>query len=221
MREAILSATLLPGTHLAEIDWATRLGLGRFAVREALKRLHGEGLLTRQRGRHQVASLSAEDVREISELRRVLETGALRSLPGPADAVAVREIAAAAADHAELVARGYLAGAREADLRFHRAIVAIGGNRRLIRLYESSNLPLLHVRIGPGAEPLDDFGLAVAEHRAIAEAIGRGAMEEAARALEAHLQRGAAAISEISEKADAKAERSPAAVKNGKKRDRR
>src|SRR5690606_22586080 len=81
LREAILSATLLPAEHLGEIEWAERAGVGRFAIREGLKRLHGEGLVTRARGKYRVFVPDAEAIREITHLRSVLEVGAIRFLP--------------------------------------------------------------------------------------------------------------------------------------------
>jgi DNA-binding GntR family transcriptional regulator len=190
LREAILSTRLLPGEHLAEVDWATRLELGRFAIREGLKRLHGEGLVTRARGKYRVTEMTSEEVHEVSHLRAVLEIGALRFLGKAIPRKAVQAIKTAASDYATLVKKGYFEGAREADLRFHRAIVAVSENPRLVALYESSNLPLLHVTVGRNAAPLNDFDLAATEHLGIAKAIEQGEIDLAARLLEDHLKRG-------------------------------
>ncbi len=190
LRELILSAGMMPGDHLAEVEWSTRLELGRFAIREGLKRLHGEGLVTRNRGKYRVTKMTPEEVREISHLRAVLEIGALRFMRKDIPRKALHAIKTAAADYASLVKKGYYDGAREADLRFHRAIVAVSQNSRLIRLYESSNLPLLHVTVGRNAMPLDDFDLAAKEHNAISAALGKGDIDLAARLLEDHLKRG-------------------------------
>ena len=134
LREAILSTSVLPGEHLAEVDWAMQLELGRFAIREGLKRLHGEGLVTKNRGKYRVTEMTSEAVREVGHLRAVLEIGALRFLEKPIPRKAIRAIKTAAADYAALVKKGYFEGAREADLRFHRAIVAVSENPRLVDL---------------------------------------------------------------------------------------
>lgn len=197
LRELILSAGLLPGDHLAEVEWATRLGVGRFAIRESLKRLHGEGLVTRNRGKYRVTQLTVEEVREISHVRAVLEIGALRFLREGLPKKAVQAIKQAAEDYADLVKKGYFDGAREADLRFHRAIVAAAENEKLIRIYESSNLPLLHVKVGRKAKPLDDFDLAAEEHMAIANALKNHEIDLAARLLEAHLKRGEGEVTQV------------------------
>lgn len=196
LRESILSAAVLPGEHLVETDWAERLGLGRFAIREGLKRLHGESLVTLQRGRYRVFVPSSADIREITHLRMVLEIGALRSLSAKPSAKILAPIRKAAKDHASLVKKGYFAGAREADLEFHRSLVAAPGNGRLLKLYESSNLPLLQVTISHPPTPLDDFDLAATEHLAIVAALEKGEIVRAADELEAHLKRGEHAVTQ-------------------------
>jgi DNA-binding GntR family transcriptional regulator len=190
LRERILSTTILPGEHIAEMDWAERLHVGRFAIREALKRLHGEGLVTRVRNKYRVSTMNAEEVHEITHLRAILEAGALRFLKNGIPAKILKEIRQAANDYAALVKKGYFAGAQEADLRFHRAIVASAGNRRLIRIYEVSNLPLLQATIGKNSVSLNDYALAVREHEEICGALEKGNFSRAASALEKHLKRG-------------------------------
>lgn len=189
IRELILSAGLLPGEHLAEQDWSARLDLGRFAIREALKRLHGEGLVDRTRGKYRIPSITPEEVQEISHVRAVLEIGAMRFLQAPIRSERICAIRELANDYAELVRKRYYDGAREADLRFHRAIIAASENKRLIRLYEQSNLPLLHITIGK--TPLDDFEQSAQEHEEICAALESGQMELAAERLQMHLWRGA------------------------------
>ncbi len=190
LREQILSAGLLPGEHLAEQEWSAKLGLGRFAIREGLKRLHGEGLVAKSRGKYRVHSTTPEEIREISHLRAVLEVGALRMLAAPIPPALVRKIRELADDYAELVRKEYFDGAREADLRFHRAIIATSGNERLSKLYELSNLPLLHITVGKTKAPLNDFDLSAREHEQICAALEAGKVELAAQRLQAHLARG-------------------------------
>lgn len=190
VREMILSAGVLPGEHLAEVEWAERLEVGRFAIREGLKRLHGEGLVTKSRGKYRVTVMTAEGIGEISHLRAILEVGALRFLRQGVAPQAMAIIRAAATDYADFVSKGYFDGAREADLRFHKALVATSQNERLVRLYETSNLPLLQVTVGRHPRPLNDFELAAAEHNAICDALENGEITRASQLLEDHLKRG-------------------------------
>src|SRR5690606_603678 len=75
----IVSWDIPPGTVLAEVEQAERLGLSRTPIREAFARLTAEGLLVPLPGRGLVVSdLSRETVVELFELRAVLESQAAR-----------------------------------------------------------------------------------------------------------------------------------------------
>jgi DNA-binding GntR family transcriptional regulator len=79
LRDEILSGAIASGTRLGEAELAGRLSVSRTPIREALSRLAAEGLveLTPHRGAR-VASWSAEQLREIFELRLRLEPYAVR-----------------------------------------------------------------------------------------------------------------------------------------------
>jgi DNA-binding GntR family transcriptional regulator len=79
LREEILSGAIASGTRLGEAELATRLSVSRTPIREALSRLAAEGLVELQPNRGaRVASWSAEELREIFELRLQLEPYAVR-----------------------------------------------------------------------------------------------------------------------------------------------
>ncbi|WFR85191.1 GntR family transcriptional regulator [Arthrobacter sp. Y-9] len=77
LREDIISWRLAPGTVLAEVEQAERLGVSRTPVREALSRLTAEGLAVAERRRGVVvAELSVADLDQLFELRETLESRA-------------------------------------------------------------------------------------------------------------------------------------------------
>ena len=79
LREAIASGVLKPGDRLNQADLADRLGVSRMPIREALRRLEAEGLVTLQPYKGAIVSLvSADELREIYEMRVALETLAVR-----------------------------------------------------------------------------------------------------------------------------------------------
>jgi len=77
--EAITHGTIAPGTRLREVDVATRLGVSATPVREALRRLEREGLVTvtPHRGATVVTYTPAE-IANLYEVHEVLESHAVR-----------------------------------------------------------------------------------------------------------------------------------------------
>jgi DNA-binding GntR family transcriptional regulator len=192
IRRRILILDIQPEERLKEEDWAGRLKLGRLAIREALTRLHGEGLVSRgEKGGFFAAAISATDVSEIREVREVLETAAIRLASRRMSPKSLRELEAACDDFGYMVKKGYHAGAWEADRRFHDVLVRASGNSRLLRAYEHCHIPLFQIRVGQSRGYIEDYDKTEQEHRAIVDALKRGDFTGAAELLRAHLARGA------------------------------
>src|SRR5690348_12855765 len=74
LRSAITSGQYRPGDHLGEVELATHLGVSRGTVREALRHLQQEGLVTAgNRNMLRVSTISAKEVRELFRVRAALE----------------------------------------------------------------------------------------------------------------------------------------------------
>ena len=75
LREAIITGDLKPGERLMEIKLANELGVSRTPVREAIRKLELEGLviMTARKGA-EVAPINEKDLREVLEIRKVLES---------------------------------------------------------------------------------------------------------------------------------------------------
>ncbi|MCA0331372.1 MAG: GntR family transcriptional regulator [Actinobacteria bacterium] len=79
LRDRILTGDLAPGTVVSQAALARELGLSRAPIREALRRLEGEGLVeSRHNQRVQIADLSISDMEEIYASRIAVETLAVR-----------------------------------------------------------------------------------------------------------------------------------------------
>src|SRR5215217_7799292 len=132
LRSAILSGQYRPGDHLGEVELANSLGISRGTVREALRHLQQEGLVSAgNRGMLRVNSLTPTEVRELFQVRAALEGLAVRELissPRRESAVAaLREaLADLADDGADVTAR------IEADLAFHLLLCRLAGNSMLV-----------------------------------------------------------------------------------------
>jgi DNA-binding GntR family transcriptional regulator len=135
LRRDILSGRTDPGERLVEEQLTKRLGISRAPLREAMRLLAQQGLVEHipRRGAR-VATLSDDDVRELYEVRDVLERHAVAAIKADADLTALRaalEVMRRATDADD---RLELANAHR---RFHVEVVRLGGNHQLAALYES------------------------------------------------------------------------------------
>ncbi|MEV0251731.1 GntR family transcriptional regulator [Nocardia sp. NPDC050712] len=96
LRRVILDGAVPPCTKIPLREVAELFGVSHIPVREALKTLIGEGLITHQpHGEYTVAQLTADELREMYIVRETLETASLAAAvrnAGPADRAALREL---------------------------------------------------------------------------------------------------------------------------------
>ena len=137
IREEILCTRLMPGQQIVQKPLAEKYGLGLTPVRDALQRLAHEGLVQAvARSGYVVSHITFSDVRELFELRTVLETAAVRLAVARATDEELEVIAEKAnfsyvySDHEDY--SRFLARNQE----FHCAIAALSGNRRLMETLE-------------------------------------------------------------------------------------
>lgn len=94
LRLAIVTGRFRPGQQLRERELCELTGVSRPSLREALRQLEAEGLITTAPHRGPVVTaLSVEEVGQLYDLRRVLETFAAREFARrrrPADVAALR-----------------------------------------------------------------------------------------------------------------------------------
>lgn len=84
IRGLIMDGVLLPGEKLRQLELAERIGVSRSPLREALRTLESEGILSYEVNRgYVVARLEPRDVGEIFHMRALLEGELLRSVPRP------------------------------------------------------------------------------------------------------------------------------------------
>src|SRR5579864_7895428 len=101
LRSAIVQGDLSPGEQIRQAAWADRLGTSRIPVREALKSLAAEGLLSHDHNRgYFVTRFGPHEMAQVYLMRRLLEAELIRSLDLAARPVTLghlREVGVAAA----------------------------------------------------------------------------------------------------------------------------
>ncbi len=137
VRDGILESSLGAGSRLTEQELAAAVGVSRTPIREALRRLHAEGLVHFEPNHGAiVASFESRDAEEIFELRAVLEPlGARRAaLHATAEEIAaLRELAEKQMKESVARGNGYLTRIGELNDRFHRLIQQASNSGRLAK----------------------------------------------------------------------------------------
>jgi DNA-binding GntR family transcriptional regulator len=188
---AIIRGELGPGRVLTDRQVAELLDVSRTPVREALQRLGATGLvLPRNRGGWEVAGFHRDDLRELFELRRVLEPLGLEALLKNPDDDVIRELSGFFDDFPSQITKMQYPRYFVRDHAFHKRIVECSGNRRVIGFYEIIEKQIDRGRhfLSTGYEGRVDENYA--EHLAICAAIGERDLVRACSALLHHLRKG-------------------------------
>ncbi|GGA55379.1 GntR family transcriptional regulator [Pelagibacterium lentulum] len=192
--QAISVNALEPGQRISESALALQTGVSRAPVREALKILHAQGIVSGEQNRgYRVVSFSESTVRQVLEVRMFLEGVLLR------DAVAAwRQSGDPRADlnpplqrMREAARAGNRAESLAADLDFHRAIAEASGNEISRVLWEALARHVLII-FSRSEYRDDDLDAVVTQHEQFCDAVVRLVKseldEEAQKAeLETHL----------------------------------
>lgn len=184
LRDAIVTGTLAPGAPLRQDAIARHFSVSAIPVREALRQLASEGWVRIELNRGaSVAPLSADEAREIYEIRSALESLALGLAIPHHTAQSLRE-ARALADAAghELDPSRYVAN----NEAFHRCLYAPAGRPHLMEMLASLHRRgERYLRLKFGAPEYKDES--EAEHAEILAAVERGDVPAAQALVAAHL----------------------------------
>lgn len=195
LREAILSGKLAGGTRLNISQVATRLDMSRMPVRDALRQLDAEGLVTIRPHRGVIITkLTPEDVLEVFEMRAVLEGLAVRVALPRLDADAFEDLERLL----ERMARnaGNLTQWLRLHNEFHDYICRKSGWPRLVAqttLLRRTIEPYLRVHVGFYRSE----ELLGSEHPKLLEVLREGDPERAERAMRDHVECSAASIADF------------------------
>jgi DNA-binding GntR family transcriptional regulator len=146
IRTAILEGKLPPGHRLKEGELATELGISRTPIREALFTLQAEGLVDSAPNRGAtVRSYCLDELREMYDLRALLESHAARRAALRIDAVAIEALRASCERFAQVADARELRGIVAENLFFHNAILEAAASSRLTEMVRQTiALPLVY-----------------------------------------------------------------------------
>lgn len=195
LRDEIIRGTFGPGERLLLDDVAARFNVSTMPVREALRDLESEGLVTIYPHRGAVVTeLTAEDLQDIYDVRATLEAMATR--------LAVPRMTKATYQELEQIIEqmdgqlGHVAALVKLNHQFHSTLYAKSGRRHLCELTRSLRYRTQHY-LHAYMDDLGSMALAQGEHRAILEACQSGNAEKAALLVGEHVAEVGRAIIEF------------------------
>ncbi|SNS42005.1 GntR family transcriptional regulator [Rhodococcoides kyotonense] len=191
VRDQVLTSPAATGTFLNEQDLATRIGVSRTPVREALLMLQAEGLveMVPKRGAH-VPAMSGRQIDELMDLRGVLERhAATTSLnAGKAPASAMRSVLAEQEVLADIRTADAAKDFIDLDGKFHQILIDAAGSDLLSRTYAGLRARQLRVGLTALFSAADRQQNVCTEHEAIVAALESGDERDVHRAIDDHLE---------------------------------
>ncbi len=187
LRDMIMRSELAPGTRLKDAELAQQFGVSNTPVREALRWLTADSLVTviPRRGAF-VRCLTVEDFSKLSEIRASLEVLATRLTAERANDQTLAEIVQAATLHLKTVESGTRAEYLALDRRFHAVIAEASGNEILVSMLNSIADRIQIARYLDQSKDRDL--LSGQEHVAIAEALVNRDGDKAAELMMKHIE---------------------------------
>lgn len=190
LRQAILVGKLQPNQRLVEQDIAESMKTSRGPIRDALKVLENEGLVTREAHRGAfVAELNPEDMHEITTLREVFETLAIKYVIHSASSSQIDELENIVHSMETMALKDYeQMEATDLDMEFHHTLCRISGHKRVLTAWEALSGQIRIVLWKHRLEhPTDLRDRSVPWHEKIVEALRERNVEKTIDILHEHL----------------------------------
>ncbi|MEE1029099.1 MAG: GntR family transcriptional regulator [Agathobacter sp.] len=202
LREAILKGELEPGERLMEIQLASKLGVSRTPIREAIRMLEQEGLaITIPRKGAEVARMTLKDMEDVLEVREALDELAARIACDKITREQLITLKKTKEEFVKSVEEGDIKKLAEADVRFHDVIYNSTDNTKLVTLLNNLREQMYRYRIEYLKNP-DNYQGLLKEHEDIVAALENRDKVKVTEAMHMHVANQAHAVKVVIEKQD-------------------
>lgn len=187
LRQGILKGDLKPGERLMEIHLANRLGVSRTPIREAIRMLELEGLVTMvPRKGAEVARISKQDLRDVLEVRRSLDSLAVSLACERITDQEKEDLKIAENDFERAIENSDVTTIAQADVRFHDVILRASKNGRLMQMVNNLAERVYRYRLEYIKDGRNHARL-IEEHRKIMKYVDEGDKLNACSMIEMHI----------------------------------
>ena len=189
LRNAILMGDIEPGERLMEVKLAEKLGVSRTPIREAIRMLELEGLVEMApRKGAQVAKITKEDIKDVLEVRKVLEDLAIDLACDNIDAQEIKKLEENMVRFQNAIKKNDIKEIAVIDVEFHEIIYISTKNKRLIQILSNLREQMYRYRFEYIKDKETREGL-VKEHKIIVEALKNKDKQGGKDAIKKHLDR--------------------------------
>lgn len=197
LREAILKGELKPGERLMELQLASKLGVSRTPIREAIRMLEQEGLaVTIPRKGAEVAKMTEKDMEDVLQIRDALDELAASIACEQITSEELEELKHTMREFEEYTRTADVKRIAEADVRFHDIIYKATRNPKLENMLNNLREQMYRYRV----EYLKDeknYPVLIKEHSEIVEGLSKKNKEKLTAAMHEHVKNQANAVKEI------------------------
>ena len=188
LKELIITGALEPGELQNEKRLADALGVSRTPVREALLELSREGMVAFVPGKGvEVCKLTTHQVREVFEIRRIIEGYVIKKITPRLTEADIKEIDRNISNQEKVLRRTERLAFIEYDKQFHLYLASKIGNQQIESILDNlrDQMHLMGIR---AVENDSRMKQVIEEHRAIFSGLKDGNPQEAFDALISHLE---------------------------------
>ena len=187
LRSKILRGEIKPGEKINEVEISKEFAISRGPVREALRQIEQEGLITYRPNKGcTVKTLSPEEMSELYLIRSTLEALAIRVYSADMGGESLNELYRVCGEIEVAAKEGNLAAIVSLDQEFHSIIVREAGLEALYKTWKSfdgSNVATYFTMQSQGLVPTD---FVAHNHRIIADALNEKDLDKSIHMIQTH-----------------------------------
>ncbi|WP_158606961.1 GntR family transcriptional regulator [Paenibacillus ginsengarvi] len=201
IKQQIISGELNPGDRIVETKLARELGVSQTPVREAIRHLHGEGVITIVPNKGpMVRTLDMKDVFEIYSVRSMLEGLAIRLATQNATDAQIAELESFYEQMKLKLNDDSVSSLLYDSSHIHKTIIEMAGHDRLMNMYQSISFQISLVNRLLGARSTKQKE--VDQHLELIEVLKKRNPDEAETTMRKHIFRSYRDFVQLSEKRD-------------------